>query len=142
MTQTRTDSRPVIPAGMAIGQAVGQAESVLTRLLAAVLARTGTKRETYLSLQRLLVHGDDVGREDYLRDLSDWLGVDLWSAGELASGLVAGGLVTLAGETIRLAAAGARLRERIRREIADVMAPVWEQLDPPTSRPRSRRSPA
>ena len=62
--------------------------------------------------------------------LSDWLDVDLWSAGELASDLAAGGLVTLTGETIELAAAGAALRERIRREIAAVMAPVWEQLDP------------
>jgi len=130
MTETRTESRPPIPAGLAIGQAVGQAESVLTRLLAGVLARTGTKRETYLGLQRLLVHGDDIGREAYVRDLSDWLDVDLWSAGELASDLVASGLVTLTGETIRLSQAGARLRELIRHEIAAVMAPVWEQLDP------------
>lgn len=130
MTETRTESRPAIPAGMAIGQAVGQAESVLSRLLAGVLARTGTKREVYLALQRLLVHGDDVGREDYVRDLSDWLDIDLWSAGELASNLVAEGLATLAGETIRLSEAGAGLRERIRDEIAAVMAPVWEQLDP------------
>jgi len=133
MTETRTESRPPIPpipAGLGIGQAVGQAESVLSRLLAGVLAKTGTKRETYLALQRLLVHGDAAGREDYVRDLSDWLDVDLWSAGELASDLAAGGLVTLTGETIELAAAGAALRERIRREIAAVMAPVWEQLDP------------
>jgi len=130
MTQTRPEARPAIPAGMAIGQAVGQAESVLTRLLAGVLARTGTKRETYLGLQRLLVHGDNVGREDYVRDLSDWLDLDLWSAGELADGLVADGLATRTEGTIRLAEAGADRRERIRREIADVMAPVWEQLDP------------
>lgn len=130
MTATRTESRPPVPVGATIGQAVGQAESVLSRLLAGVLAKTGTKRETYLALQRLLVHGDDVGREDYVRDLSDALDVDLWSAGELARDLVAGGLVTLTGETIRLSEAGAELRELIRREIAAVMAPVWEQLDP------------
>lgn len=130
MTATRTESLPPVPAGMAIGQAVGQAESVLSRLLAGVLAKTGTKRETYLALQRLLVHGDAAGREDYARDLSDSLDVDLWSAGELATHMVASGLVTLTGETIRLSEAGAQLRERIRREIADVMAPVWEQLDP------------
>jgi DNA-binding MarR family transcriptional regulator len=130
MTATQTESRPPVLVGAAIGQAVGQAESVLSRLLAGILARTGTKRETYLALQRLLVHGDDIGREDYVRDLSDALDVDLWSAGELARDLVAGGLVTLTGETIRLSAAGAELRELIRREIAAVMAPVWEQLDP------------
>jgi hypothetical protein len=136
MTETRTANRlsvpavPAFPVGAAIGQAVGQAESVLSRLLAGVLAKTGTTRETYLALQRLLAHGDDVGREDYVRDLSDALDVDLWSAGELALGLVADGLVTLTGETITLSEAGALLRERIRHEIADVMAPVWEQLDP------------
>jgi hypothetical protein len=133
MTETRTASRPPVPpvqVGAAIGGAVGQAESVLSRLLAGVLAKTGTKRQTYLALQRLLAHGDDVGREDYVRDLSDALDVDLWSAGELALGLVTDGLVTLTGETITLSEAGALLRERIRHEIADVMAPVWEQLDP------------
>jgi DNA-binding MarR family transcriptional regulator len=130
MTATQTESRLPVPVGAAIGQAVGQAESVLSRLLAGVLAKTGTKRETYLALQRLLVHGDDIGREDYVRDLSDALDVDLWSAGELARDLHAGGLVTLTGETIRLSAAGAELRELIRREIAAVMAPVWAQLDP------------
>jgi DNA-binding MarR family transcriptional regulator len=130
MTATRTESRPPVPVGAAIGQAVGQAESVLSRLLAGVLAKTGTRSETYLALQRLLAHGDDVGRENYVRDLSDALDVDLWSAGELSRGLVADGLVTLTGETITLSEAGAVLRERIRHEIADVMAPVWERLDP------------
>jgi len=130
MTATQTESRAPVPAGAAIGQAVGQAESVLSRLLAGVLAKTGAKRETYLALQRLLAHGDDIRREDYVRDLSDALDVDLWSAGELARDLVAGGLVTLTGETIRLSEAGAERRELIRREIAAVMAPVWEQLDP------------
>jgi len=133
MTATRTASRPPVPAvpvGAAIGGAVGQAESVLSRLLAGVLAKTGTSRETYLALQRLLAHGDDVGREAYVRDLSDALDIDLWSAGELAFGLITDGLVTRAGETITLSEAGAALRERIRQEIGDVMAPVWEQLDP------------
>jgi hypothetical protein len=115
---------------MAIGQAVGQAESVLSRLLAGVLAKTGTNRETYLGLQRLLVHGDTAGREDYARDLSDSLDIDLWSAGELTTEMAASGVVMITGETIRLSEAGAALRERIRREIAGVMAPVWEQLDP------------
>lgn len=130
MTETRTQDGPVIPAGMAIGQVVGQAESVLTRLLAGVLAEAGTTRETYLAMQRLLVRGDEAGRDSYVRDLSDWLDLDLWSAGELADGLVAEGLLTLDHETIRLAPSGAELRERIRQRIGDLMAPVWARLDP------------
>lgn len=130
MSETRSEARPPIPVGMTIGQAVGQAETVLTRLLATVLAEAGTTRETYLALQRLLVHGDQVGREIYLRDLSDWLGLDLWSAGELANGLVADRLLTLAGGTMRLAEAGAELRERIRHGVRDISAPLYDRLDP------------
>ena len=130
MTETRTEDGPAIPVGMAIGQVVGQAETVLTKLLAGVLAETGATRETYLAMQRLLVHNDAVDREVYVRDLGDWLDLDLWSAGELASALVTEGLFTLDHETIRLAPPGAELRERIRRGIGDLMAPVWAQLDP------------
>ena len=79
MTETRTEDGPAIPVGLAIGQVVGQAETVLTKLLAGVLAEA---------------------------------------------------LFTLDHETIRLAPRGAELRERIRRGIGDLMAPVWEQLDP------------
>ena len=130
MTQTRTEARPPAGAGVAIGQAVGQAEAVLTRLLAGVLAETGTARETYLALQRLSAHADTIGREGYVRDLSDWLDLDLWSAGELADRLVASGLLTLTGGTIRLAAAGSELRERIRHLAGDVTAPLYAKLDP------------
>ncbi len=130
MTETRTEDGPVIPVGMAIGQVVGQAEAVLTRLLAGVLAETGTTRESYLAMQRLLARGDETDREVYVRDLSDWLDLDLWSAGELAAALVDEGLFTLDHETIRLAPPGAELRERIRRGVGDLMAPVWAQLDP------------
>jgi hypothetical protein len=130
MTETRTEDGPVIPVGLAIGQVVGQAEAVLTKLLAGVLAETGTTRETYLAMQRLLVRGDEADREAYVRDLSDWLDLDLWSAGELADTLVDEGLFTRDHETIRLALPGAELRERIRRGIGDLMAPVWAQLDP------------
>jgi hypothetical protein len=130
MTETRTENGPAIPVGMAIGQVVGQAETVLTKLLAGVLAEAGATRETYLAMQRLLVHGDEAGRDAYVRDLGDWLDLDLWSAGELANALVAEGLFSLDHETIRLAPRGAELRERIRRGIGDLMAPVWEQLDP------------
>jgi hypothetical protein len=125
MTQTRT-----IPAGQAIGQAVGQAESVLTRLLAGVLAETGTERETYLALQRLAVLGDVATRDRYVRDLSDWLELDLWTAGELAGSLVGAGLLTAADGTIRLSDRGARLLEKIRGSIGAVTAPVFAPLDP------------
>jgi hypothetical protein len=81
-------------------------------------------------MQRLLVQNDEADRDAYVRDLGDWLDLDLWSAGELANSLVAEGLFRLDHATIRLAPAGVELRERIRRGIGDLMAPVWEQLDP------------
>ena len=130
MTETRTEEGAAVPVGMAIGQVVGQAETVLTKLLAGVLAEAGATRETYLAMQRLLVRGDAADRDVYIRDLGDWLDIDLRSAGELANALVAEGLFTLDHETIRLAPPGAELRERIRHGIGDLMAPVWEQLDP------------
>jgi len=130
MTETRTQSRPPIPVGMAIGQAVGRAQSVMSRQLAGVCAGIGASLETYLALQRLALLGDQAGREDYVRDLSDSLALDLWSAGELANGLAADGLVTLTGETIRLAAAGAELRTRIAGTIGNITAPLYAQLDP------------
>jgi len=130
MTETRTESLPAIPVGQALGQAVGQAQTILTRLLTGVLAETGTPRETYLALLRLSVHGDSLQRDRYVRDLSDSLGLDLWAAGELADGMLDAGLLTLAGETIRLADAGAELRERTRRSVGTVTAPLYEGLDP------------
>src|SRR6516225_4589651 len=126
MTETRTESLPAIPVGQALGQAVGQAQAMLT----GVLAETGTPRETYLALLRLSVHGDSLQRDRYVRDLSDSLGLDLWAAGELADGMLDAGLLTLAGETIRLADAGAELRERTRRSVGTVTAPLYEGLDP------------
>ena len=130
MTETRTESLPANPVGQALGQAVGQAQTVLTRVLTGVLAKTGTPRETYLALLRLSVHGDTLQRDRYVRDLSDSLGLDLWAAGELADGMLDAGLLTLAGETIRLADAGAELRERTRRSVGTVTAPLYEGLDP------------
>lgn len=130
MTEARAEARPPIPVGIAIGQAVGQAQAVLTRLLVSVLAGAGATREPYLALQRLLVHGDEAGREIFVRDLSDSLDLDLWSAGELANRLVADGLVTLDGGTVRLAGPGAELRQRVRHVIGDVTGPLYEQLDP------------
>ena len=130
MTETPIEARPLASAGIAIGQAVGQAQQVLTRLLSGVLAGTGTTRETYLALQRLTVHGDVAGRDRYVRDLSESLGLDLWAAGELADGMVEAGLLTLAEGTIGLAEAGADLRTRIRRSIGAVTGPLYAALDP------------
>ncbi len=130
MTETPTEARPLVPVGMAIGQAVGQAQQVLTRLLNRAVAETGTTRETYLALQRLAVHGDAAGRDRYVRDLSDWLGLDLWAAGELVDDMVAAELLALSGETIRLAAAGADLRERTGQSIGAVTGPLYAPLDP------------
>lgn len=126
MTQTRTEPRPSVP----VGQAVGQAESALTRLLMGVLAETGTKRETYLALQRLAALGDAATRDRYVRDLCDWLDLDLRAAGELADGMAQSGLITTTDGTIGLSPSGARLREKIRGSIAAVTAPLLAPLDP------------
>jgi hypothetical protein len=96
-----------------IGQAVGQAEAVLTRLLARVLAETGTSRQDYLAMQRLTALGGVAGREAYITDLSDWLQIDLWSAGELADSLVQTGLLDASGGMVRFAPSGRQLRDRI-----------------------------
>jgi hypothetical protein len=96
-----------------IGQAVGQAEAVLTRLLARVLAETGTSRQDYLAMQRLTALGGVASREAYITDLSGWLQIDLWSAGELADSLVQAGLVEVSGGMIRFAPSGTQLRDRI-----------------------------
>jgi hypothetical protein len=129
MTETRTQATPAVPVGQALGQVVGQAQSVLTRLLAGVLAETGAERQTYLALQRLSVYGDAAERDAYVHDLSDWLDLDLWAAGELATSLAASGLITLADGAIRLTDAGAELRESIRGSIGNITAPLWASLD-------------
>lgn len=130
MTQTTTQDRPAVPVGMAIGQAVGQAQAVLSRLLADVLASSGTPRETYLALQRLSAHGDAARREAFVQDLSGSLGLDLWSAGELSDSLAGAGLATLAGGTVRLAPAGAELRERTGQAVGEATERLWAQFDP------------
>jgi hypothetical protein len=76
------------------------------------------------------VHGDSLQQERYVRDLSNWLDLDLWAAGELADGMLDAGLLELAGETVRLAEGGAELRERIRRSVGAVTGPLYEALDP------------
>jgi hypothetical protein len=66
MTETQTTARP--PA--TIGRAVGIAETELTRLLAGVLADTGTPRETCLAMQRLSFLGGVPATEAFVLDLS------------------------------------------------------------------------
>jgi hypothetical protein len=129
MTETRTENRPAVPVGQAIGQAVGQAQSMLTKLLAGVLAETGTARETYLALQRLSARGGAAQRDSYVRDLSESLELDLWTAGELADSMVAAGLLTVADETIRLADPGRELRAKIGDSMGAVTEPVFGPLD-------------
>jgi hypothetical protein len=71
--------------GLTIGQAVGHAEASLTRLLTGVLARRNTSRETCLALQRLNTLGGQATRDDYERDLSEWLGLDRAAAENLTT---------------------------------------------------------
>jgi DNA-binding MarR family transcriptional regulator len=129
---TATAPRPAVPIGQAIGQTVGQAEAALSRLLAGILAETGTTRETYLALQRMAALGDGPLREDYARDLNDALGLDLWAAGNLVDTLVSAGLLA-AGEggddTVRLTPAGTELRGKLQDSVRAVNAPLWESLD-------------
>jgi hypothetical protein len=96
-----------------IGQAVGQAEAVLTRLLARVLAETGTSRQDYLAMQRLAALGGEASREAYVTDLGGSLQMDLWSAGELADSLVHAGLLEAGGGRVRFSPSGTALRDRI-----------------------------
>jgi hypothetical protein len=132
MTETRTESVPAVPVvtvGQSMGQVVGRAQSVLSRLLGGALAETGTQRETYLALQRLSVLGNAADRETYIRDVSDWLDLDLWAAVGLVNDMVTDGLVALTDERIQLAEAGAVLSARIRGSIGAAMAPLWASFD-------------
>jgi len=129
MTQNQTEPRAAMPVGQAIGQTLGQAQSVLTGLLGEKVAQAGTERETYLALQRLGVLGDAASRDDYIRDLADWLDLDPRSAAELADGLVVGGLVTAHDDgTVRIADSGAELRAAIVAAVSAVTAPIYESI--------------
>lgn len=123
MTETTATRPPIVT----IGQAVGQAEAVLSRLLARVLAQTGTSRQSYLALQRLAALGGTAPREDYVTDLSTSLPVDLWGAGELATSLEAAGHVEQANGMVSLTPAGEALRDRI---VADASATTRSLLAP------------
>jgi DNA-binding MarR family transcriptional regulator len=133
MTQTQSDSGPAGPAmsaGQAIGQVVGQAQSVLSRVLVEAVAQAGIERETYLALQRLGVLGDAATLDDYVRDLVDWLDMDSGSAGELADGLAAAGLITERAGAVQITTDGAQLRARVVGLISAVTAPLYEGLSP------------
>jgi hypothetical protein len=130
MTQNGTESRPAVPVGQQIGQVVGQAQSVLSGLLAGVLEQTQTNNETYLALQRMAQLGGEAGRDGYVRDLSDWLDLDLWDARGLADSLIAAGLLTAADGTLRLSDMGARLRASIVGSMGTITTALWEPFDP------------
>ena len=117
-------------AGQAIGGAVGQAQSVLSRVLVEAVGQAGTTRETYLALQRLGVLGDAAATDAYVRDLADWLDLDIGPARELADGLAAAGLVTADDGAVQITAGGARLPTQVVGLISGVTAPLYEQLSP------------
>ncbi|HEX4287481.1 MAG TPA: hypothetical protein VH021_01085 [Trebonia sp.] len=127
MTQTQPDS---MSAGQAIGQAVGQAQSVLSGVLVEKVAQAGTTRENYLALQRLGVLGDAAATDDYVRDLADWLDLDVRTARQLADGLAAAGLAAARDGAVEVTAAGAQLRQRVAGLISAVTAPLYERLSP------------
>jgi hypothetical protein len=124
--QARTVQAPIVT----IGQAVGQAEAVLSKLLALVLAETGTRRQDYLAMQRLTALGGAASREEYLADLSSWLDIDLWAAGELADSLSASGLLEQDRGTVRFGVAGAELRDRIVSSAGAVTRSLVAPIDP------------
>lgn len=130
MTQNGTESRPAVPIGLRLGQVHGQAQSVLSGVLGRVLEQTQTKNETYQALQRMALLGGETSKDTYVRDLSDWLDLDLSEAGELADSLVEAGLLTAADGAIRLSAAGAELRASIIRSMGAITTPVWGTFAP------------
>jgi hypothetical protein len=125
MTETQEAIRPVV----ALGQAVGQAEVVLSRLLADVLAQTGTSRETYLAMGRLTVLGGAAAHDAYIYDLSDWLELDLWTAQELAASLISSGVLAEADGAVRLSLRGEELRRKINGSVSAVTATLLAPLD-------------
>jgi hypothetical protein len=126
MTETTTMQPPIVT----IGQAVGQAEAVLSRILARVLAQTGTSRQSYLAMQRLAALGGTATREDYVADLSSWLQVDLWAAGELAGTLEAQGQVGQADGIVSFTPAGLALRDQIASAGGAATRSLLAPLDP------------
>lgn len=118
------------PQPVPIGMAVGQAEAVLSKLLARVLAETGTSRQDYLAMQRLAGLGGAASREAYVFDLSNALEIDLWAAGELADTLAEAGILAEADGVVQLAESGADLRGRIARSAGAVTRALLAPISP------------
>jgi DNA-binding MarR family transcriptional regulator len=131
---TETQTAPPSPAPL--GQAVGMAEAALTRLLAGVLAETGTSRLTYLAFQRLSLAGGAAPADAFVRDLRDALALDEEAATALAASLQTAGFTrelerdATAGPMVGLTDAGTALAGQIRRSVGRVTAELVAPLDP------------
>jgi hypothetical protein len=130
MTETQAAQQAMQAPIVTIGQAVGQAEAVLSKVLALVLTETGTSRRDYIAMQRMTALGGAASREDYLADLSSWLDIDLWAAGELTDSLSAAGLLEQDRAMVRFGAAGAELRDRIVSSVGAVTRSLVAPIDP------------
>jgi hypothetical protein len=128
MTQTRTPAST--PLTIPVGQAVGMAERVLAKLMAGVLAETGTSRQSYLAMRRLIALGDGASTDACLADVGYWLDLDVPAAGRLVDGLVADGLVTVTAGTAALTAAGMDLDAKIGTAVGAVTAKLYGSFDP------------
>ena len=126
MTTTGEDTRPL----PLIGQAVGQAQASLTRLLAGILAGTGTSYPVWLGLQRLNALGGQPAGEAYEADLSYWLQLDGPAAARLAGDVAASGLAVSGDDgSIALSAGGRALREEVLAASAKVTGPMLATID-------------
>jgi hypothetical protein len=126
MTTTGEDTRPL----PLIGQAVGQAQASLTRLLAGILAGTGTSYPVWLGLQRLNALGGQPSRAAYEADLSYWLQLDAPAAARLAGDVVTAGLAAGGDDgSIALSAGGRALREEVLAASAKVTGPMLATID-------------
>jgi len=125
MTTTQENARPL----PLIGQSVGQAQATLSRLLAGILAESGTSYQAWLGLQRLNALGGQPARHAYERDLSEWLLLDGQAAARLAGDLVTAGLAAASGGTIALTDAGRGLRQDVLAASARVTGPVLATVD-------------
>jgi hypothetical protein len=125
MTITGENTRPL----PLIGQSVGQAEASLNRLLTGILAESGTSYQTWLGLQRLNALGGEPARDDYERDVRDWLLLDGPAAAGLASDLIASGLAETDDGTIRMTEAARRLRQDVIATSAQVTGPALATVD-------------
>lgn len=132
-TTTQENARPL----PLIGQSVGQAQATLSRLLAGILAESGTSYQAWLGLQRLNALGAQPARHAYERDLSEWLLLDGQAAARLAGDLVAAGLAATVpadaggtdGDAIRMTDAGRKLRQDVLATSAQVTGPVLATVD-------------